>query len=176
MKIKTLLILISALFIYACASVSLEDGIKKALAEDINTISAFEITDTVMIENVERARLQLDSALMTFQQQADSLPTKIEATKERLAKAEKQLAGNQFPSLAYGWESIIAQEKLTLTNQQLLLVEAEERLATTKKDLAFVDLAKASQKNDVCYYIVKATIAGEEQRFMVTPKFDILKQ
>lgn len=176
MKFKISLILISITFIFSCTSISLEDGIKKAITDDEHTISVFEITDTVMIENVERAELQLDSALATFLQQVDSLPSKIDATKVRLAKAEKQLTTNAFPSLAYGWESIIAQEKLTLTNQQLLLVEAKERLATTKEDLAFVSLAKSSQKNGVCYYIVEATIDEKEQRFMVTPKFDVLAQ
>jgi hypothetical protein len=182
---KPLLIIVLPIcfvFILACSAdqitkdLSAEEQALTILNESIesDTITGLKFVDTSLVESLDSAKLQLDTAIQIFSLQQKQLPEQIEANKKRILDAEDHLAGTKDLALSTGWLSILEDEKENLMNFEYLLSQAEDRLIAAKAELEFVTRSIKRSKDGIAYYVVEAKVDGTIKQLYMSPSFKII--
>lgn len=168
------LIALMCAFLFSCEP-SLEDKIKTKVAESegVETVSKFEITDTVSVSRLEEMKQVLEESMAMFGQLNDSLPVQIARTKERIANAETKVE-TEAKFLQPFWQDIIVSEIQNLKKLEELEEKTKMNSDKIEEKMNFIHQALANTQDSVAFYITTFTIDGKEKSCSISPNLTVL--
>lgn len=140
----------------------------------VDSVSNVVILDTILKPRLDTAQSQYDKASAIIDSQLVRLPKLIEATKERINTAQKNLDEASSNLFISGYEDILNAEKKNLASFEETLTRSQKLKDENTVGRAFLNTAYKSLDGDTAYFLVEAKNGDYTQRFAVNTKLKTL--